>query len=374
MAVQHKLAALTKRHAPHNWEYADASARTSAGGFVSADLYKIALQLDDKSYWMLTATTPTWARIIGAPAGSAGGDLSGSYPNPGVAKAKGITLPTPAGADDGKVLAYQHSGTQYVLTTISSGPTGSAGGDLGGTYPNPSVAAVNGVDAPSPSGADDGKYLKYVHGSTSYVLDTPAGGGGAVEGVGFDSLTDPGVVADYAWVNQETATATKDSDGSIVLQTDYSGGDDWRILKKSLGSTPWTIIGAFTFYLHGRNYCSCGIVLRESSSGKLINFGPGYDDSIGWCARAIKWTDPNTFSADIIGNQMRIPPGQNMIWIKVTNDATDIKGYISPDGKYWVQYCQIGATAFMTPNEYGIGLDVNNVYGGVLKLFRLTLT
>lgn len=50
-------------HAPFNWSYANAAARAAATGFTSADLYKLAIQLDDFSVWMLTATAPTWLRV-----------------------------------------------------------------------------------------------------------------------------------------------------------------------------------------------------------------------------------------------------------------------------------------------------------------------
>lgn len=48
----------------HNWEYADATAREAATGFTSADLKKLALQLDDMSLWVLTNDSPvTWVRV-----------------------------------------------------------------------------------------------------------------------------------------------------------------------------------------------------------------------------------------------------------------------------------------------------------------------
>lgn len=59
----HKSAALGDMHKAHNWEYANATARNAATGFVSADVGKLARQTDDNTLWMLTATTPTWQKL-----------------------------------------------------------------------------------------------------------------------------------------------------------------------------------------------------------------------------------------------------------------------------------------------------------------------
>lgn len=50
---------------PFRWTYADATARAAASGFTSADLYSVALQLDNATAWILTATTPTWVALAG---------------------------------------------------------------------------------------------------------------------------------------------------------------------------------------------------------------------------------------------------------------------------------------------------------------------
>lgn len=65
------------RHAIHNWEYADATARLAATGFTAADVKKIALQLDDNSIWILTDDSPvTWKAAGGTGAVTATGTLT----------------------------------------------------------------------------------------------------------------------------------------------------------------------------------------------------------------------------------------------------------------------------------------------------------
>jgi hypothetical protein len=83
-----------------------------------------------------------------APSGAAGGSLAGTYPNPTLS-ASGVSAATYGSATQSAVVAIGADGrvTSASNTTISgTAPGGAAGGDLTGTYPNPTLA-TSGVSA-----------------------------------------------------------------------------------------------------------------------------------------------------------------------------------------------------------------------------------
>ncbi|HYE72638.1 MAG TPA: hypothetical protein VEF04_04870 [Blastocatellia bacterium] len=168
------------------------------------------------------------------------------------------------------------------------------------------------------------------------------------------ALTRPPALAGFTAVNQGSATAAE-SRGAIELVAPTSGTDNLRIWKKSAPATPYTITAAFMPTLIGSNYVRCGLLWRESSTGKVVSHDITYGG--GWQWGVTKWTDATTYSADY-----RLIPAMvsHIIWLRINDDGSNRKCSVSFDGRNFVEIHSVGRTDFITANEVGFEINVNN--------------
>lgn len=173
MTIEHVDAPLGEIHPPHNWEYADATARAAASITDAALLKRLALQLDDNSFWLLTGVSPaTWVAV--------GGGGSGT-PGPAGADGKtvrnGTTIPSSGLGVDGDfyirtgawTIYGPKAGGAWGSATSLVGPAGAAGAD--GVAGN---TVLYGTGAPSNGTGVDGNF--YIATNTNFIYGPKASG------------------------------------------------------------------------------------------------------------------------------------------------------------------------------------------------------
>ena len=115
----------------------------------------------------------------GGTTGPAAGDLTGTYPGPQVARLQGRTLAAP-NPTDGQILRYQESSPpgngRWVAVAPPAGATGPAGGDLTGTYPGPRIESLQQVPLKAPT-PGTGQYLHFNDGAwvPGFAVEAPGG-------------------------------------------------------------------------------------------------------------------------------------------------------------------------------------------------------
>jgi hypothetical protein len=165
-------------------------------------------------------------------------------------------------------------------------------------------------------------------------------------------------------VNQGGATAV-DLDNGIVLTAPSNSGDNFRILKKAVPSAPYTVVLGYVATMVSANYYITGFVWRQSSDGKIIAAGLSRDNETKM--RVVKYNSVSSISGEYVSYD--VVPATSMIWLKIEDDNTNRKVSFSFDGKNWLQIHSVGRTDFLTADEIGFCVNVNNAsLGAIMSL------
>lgn len=161
----------------------------------------------------------------------------------------------------------------------------------------------------------------------------------------------PPISADYAWVNQGSATIATTNGG--VLITDTSAAGSLRIRKKTQPSTPYTITALMIPELGVPvSDTLVGIGFRESATGKLETLHWVYSVALtDVLIAAVKWTDATTFSANraFLSASKQFP----IRFLRIKHDGTTLSYQYSSCGYYWQTLASAAKGNFFTtaPNE-----------------------
>lgn len=176
----------------------------------------------------------------------------------------------------------------------------------------------------------------------------------------------------WSWDNQTTSTIDSANGHEYLKAVKQSAVKaTWRY--RTAPSAPYTITAAFLVDFTGAtvldgNGTAAGVQLlfRESGTGKAIDIRYSVIANNTAMYSFSKWTTSASFSADYAyyGPFGTLSPGggPKLLWMRITNDNTNISVYLSIDGLHWHQMSvNKSKTDFMAggPDQVGFGAYCN---------------
>lgn len=147
------------------------------------------------------------------------------------------------------------------------------------------------------------------------------------------ALTPP-VNADFAWINQDTASVRDDTDSVVLIGGAVGNASNANVRKKAAPATPYTITAYLIPTMIQKAFQAYGILFRESGTGKLHTLAVFAND-LGLTTLAIlstKWASATSATAHYVTHQICREPR----WFRIGDDGVNRKCWISSDGVDWL--------------------------------------
>jgi hypothetical protein len=157
-------------------------------------------------------------------------------------------------------------------------------------------------------------------------------------------------------VNQDGAVLTELSDALSIFHAGKTSDSNMARVRSLPSTTAFDVRLFCTKGFSRKFYLTAGLVLRESSTGKLITFA---FESNGNGLSLNKWSGPTSFSAsyrtaaDYVDNA----------FFRVVLASGTLAFQYSADGVTWAAYHNVSATDYMAsgPNQWGVYVGASNL-------------
>lgn len=198
-----------------------------------------------------------------------------------------------------------------------------------------------------------GNYPKWDANGNLTAGDTGGSTGSSLPWVSWTAPVD----GDFSWINQGGASITaRTSPTRLLLTAPASASNNVRIRKKTAPATPY-VITAWFFPALGiqstSNNPNCGLLFRESGSGKLHLFCVTVQNGNSWAIESIYNSSATAWSSTPKSISAWAAMLTGAIGLRIADDGSNRICSVTQNGEDWKPVHTVGRTTHLTADEVG---------------------